>query len=84
MLVDDQQRTSVEGIFALGDVELPFQLKHVANHEAKVVQHNLLHPRTTAAQPTTGSCRPRCSPIRRSPPSGAPRPSAGRSASTTS
>ncbi len=44
VLVDDQQRTSVEGIFALGDASSPFQLKHVANHEAKVVQHNLLHP----------------------------------------
>ena len=44
VLVDDQQRTSVEGIFALGDASSPFQLKHVANHEAKVVQYNLLHP----------------------------------------
>ncbi len=42
--VDDQQRTSVEGIWALGDISSPFQLKHVANHESKVVQHNLLHP----------------------------------------
>ncbi len=44
VLVDDQQRTSVEGVYALGDASSPFQLKHVANHEAKVVQHNLLHP----------------------------------------
>ena len=44
VLVDDQQRTSVDGVFALGDASSPFQLKHVANHEAKVVQHNLLHP----------------------------------------
>jgi mycothione reductase len=28
----------------LGDVSSPYQLKHVANHEAKVVAHNLLHP----------------------------------------
>ncbi len=42
--VDDQQRTSVDGVFALGDASSPFQLKHVANHEAKIVQHNLLHP----------------------------------------
>ncbi len=42
--VDAFQRTTVEGVFALGDVSSPFQLKHVANHEAKVVQHNLLHP----------------------------------------
>ncbi|WP_232662474.1 mycothione reductase [Pseudonocardia sp. TRM90224] len=44
VVVDDQQRTTVDGIFALGDVSSPFQLKHVANHEAKVVAHNLLHP----------------------------------------
>ncbi|QYJ02453.1 mycothione reductase [Nocardioides panacisoli] len=42
--VDEFQRTSVEGILALGDVSSPHQLKHVANHEARVVQHNLLHP----------------------------------------
>ncbi|NJC22063.1 mycothione reductase [Arthrobacter pigmenti] len=34
----------VEGVWALGDVSSPFQLKHVANHEARVVTHNLLHP----------------------------------------
>jgi mycothione reductase len=44
VLVDDQQRTSVKGIYALGDASSPFQLKHVANHEARVVAHNLLHP----------------------------------------
>jgi mycothione reductase len=42
--VDDQQLTTVDGIFALGDVSSAHQLKHVANHEAKVVAHNLLHP----------------------------------------
>jgi mycothione reductase len=46
VLVDGQQRTSVDGIYALGDASSPFQLKHVANHEAKVVQHNLLYPDT--------------------------------------
>ena len=35
----------VPGVFALGDVSSPFQLKHVANHEARTVQHNLSHPR---------------------------------------
>ncbi|MDN5859567.1 MAG: mycothione reductase, partial [Pseudonocardia sp.] len=44
LAVDDQQRTSVPGIWALGDISSPYQLKHVANHEARVVQHNLLHP----------------------------------------
>lgn len=42
--VDDYQRTDVDGICALGDVSSPRELKHVANHEARVVQHNLLHP----------------------------------------
>ncbi|MGH3434701.1 MAG: FAD-dependent oxidoreductase, partial [Thermocrispum sp.] len=42
--VDQYQRTSVEGVYALGDVSSADQLKHVANHEARVVQHNLLHP----------------------------------------
>ncbi len=40
--VDEYQRTTARGIFALGDVSSPYQLKHVANHEARVVRHNLL------------------------------------------
>jgi mycothione reductase len=44
VVVDGTQRTSVEGIYALGDISSRFQLKHVANHEARVVRHNLLHP----------------------------------------
>jgi mycothione reductase len=44
VVVDEYQRTPVDGVFALGDVSSPFQLKHVANHESKVVAHNLLHP----------------------------------------
>ena len=31
-------------VWALGDICSPRQLKHVANHEMRVVQHNLLHP----------------------------------------
>lgn len=42
--VDPFQRTSVDGVFALGDVSSPYALKHVANREAKVVGHNLAHP----------------------------------------
>ncbi|QQQ75161.1 mycothione reductase [Saccharothrix sp. 6-C] len=44
VVVDEHQRTSAEGVYALGDVSSEYQLKHVANHEARVVQHNLLHP----------------------------------------
>ena len=43
VVVDEYQRTSARGVFALGDVSSPYQLKHVANHEARVVQHNLLY-----------------------------------------
>ena len=39
-----QLRTNVEGVWALGDITNPVQLKHVANHEAKVVRHNLTNP----------------------------------------
>ncbi|MEW1880205.1 MULTISPECIES: mycothione reductase [Nocardiaceae] len=42
IVVDEFGRTTAEGVFALGDVSSPYQLKHVANHEARVVQHNLL------------------------------------------
>ncbi|NUT52569.1 MAG: mycothione reductase [Saccharothrix sp.] len=44
VVVDAHQRTTAEGVYALGDVSSEYQLKHVANHEARVVQHNLLHP----------------------------------------
>ncbi|TPG36947.1 mycothione reductase [Mycolicibacterium hodleri] len=42
VVVDDYQRTTARGIFALGDVSSAYQLKHVANHEMRVVRHNLL------------------------------------------
>src|SRR4029077_3858613 len=42
VMVDEYQSTSARGIFALGDISSDYQLKHVANHEARVVQHNLL------------------------------------------
>lgn len=42
--VDEHQETSVRGVYALGDICTRLQLKHVANHEARVVSHNLVHP----------------------------------------
>lgn len=42
--VDAHGRTNVAGVWALGDVSSAHQLKHVANHEARVVAHNLAHP----------------------------------------
>ncbi|HEX9336669.1 MAG TPA: mycothione reductase [Pseudonocardiaceae bacterium] len=44
VLVDEYQRTNVDGIYALGDVSSTHQLKHVANHEARIVRYNLAHP----------------------------------------
>ena len=40
--VDEYQRTTARGIYALGDVSSDYQLKHVANHEARTVRENLL------------------------------------------
>lgn len=42
VVVDEYQRTTARGVFALGDVSSPYQLKHVANHEARTVKENLL------------------------------------------
>ncbi len=42
--VDEFGRTTCPNVWALGDVNGRHQLKHMANGEAKVVQHNLLHP----------------------------------------
>ncbi|WP_091449692.1 mycothione reductase [Actinokineospora iranica] len=44
VMVDEFQRTSADGVWALGDISSPWELKHVANHEARIVQHNLLNP----------------------------------------
>jgi len=44
VISDEYGRTNVDGIWALGDITNPVQLKHVANLEARVVSHNLTHP----------------------------------------
>jgi mycothione reductase len=44
IVVDEHQRTSAPGVWALGDASTEHLLKHVANHEARVVAHNLAHP----------------------------------------
>ena len=49
IVVDEYQRTTAEGVLALGDVCTHHPLKHVANEEARTVQHNLLHPDAPAA-----------------------------------
>ncbi|GAA8847881.1 mycothione reductase [Helicobacter pylori] len=44
VVVDEHGRTTADGVWSLGDASSPFQLKHVANHEARIVAHNLAHP----------------------------------------
>ena len=44
VITDEQLRTTAAGVWALGDITNPVQLKHVANHEARVVRHNVNHP----------------------------------------
>jgi mycothione reductase len=44
ILVDRFGRTNVAGVWALGDVSSPYQLKHVSNHEARIIAHNLASP----------------------------------------
>ncbi|RLP09024.1 mycothione reductase [Propionibacterium australiense] len=52
VVTDEYQRTSRPHIWALGDVCDPHMLKHVANAEARTVQHNLLHPDEPVTRPT--------------------------------
>ena len=49
VVTDEQLRTNVDGVWALGDITNPVQLKHVANHEARVVRQNLTDPDNPAA-----------------------------------
>jgi mycothione reductase len=59
LVVDDQLRATAPGIWALGDVSSPHQLKHVANHEARIVAHNLaVDLGRLAAAPRTTDDRP--------------------------
>ena len=44
VVTDSYGRTNVDGVWALGDISNPVQLKHVANHEAKIVAHNIANP----------------------------------------
>jgi mycothione reductase len=44
VIVHEDLQTDVEGIYALGDITNRYQLKHVANAEARVAFHNLVHP----------------------------------------
>ena len=65
VIVDEFGRTTAPGVWALGDVNGRHQLKHMANGEAKVVRHNVMHPDDLGST-TTGPHRTRCSAARRS------------------
>lgn len=49
LAVDEYMQTNVEGVYALGDIANDWQLKHVANAEAKVVFGNLADPENRTA-----------------------------------
>lgn len=44
VIVHEDLQTDAAGIYALGDITNHFQLKHLANAEARVAFHNLVHP----------------------------------------
>lgn len=44
IVTDEYLRTNMPGVWALGDVTNPNQLKHVANAETRAVAHNIVHP----------------------------------------
>jgi mycothione reductase len=46
---DEYLRTSARGVWALGDITNPAQLKHTANAEARLLTHNLLNPQDLRA-----------------------------------
>ena len=42
--IDDTMATNVDGVWAIGDIANSYQLKHLANAEAKVAFWNIAHP----------------------------------------
>lgn len=54
IVVDDYQHTTAAGVWALGDASSDQPLKHVANQDARVVQHNVLEAlnRTAGDRPS--------------------------------
>lgn len=57
-VVDEFQRTSVDGVWALGDLSSDHWLKHIANAEARTVAHNIRYP--DDLQPTVLPNVPSC------------------------
>jgi mycothione reductase len=52
LVADRAYRTSVPGVWTLGDATNHFQLKHMANAETRVVRHNIVHPEAVKTLPT--------------------------------
>jgi mycothione reductase len=50
-IVVDEFGLAAPGVWALGDVSSPFELKHVANAEARTIAYNLSHPETPRPLP---------------------------------
>lgn len=46
IVTNEYYETNVPGIWALGDISNPHQLKHAANADARVVAYNVAHPAT--------------------------------------
>lgn len=44
VVTDEYLRTTVEGVWALGDICHAAQLKHTANEDTRAVAHNIAHP----------------------------------------
>ena len=73
VVTDPQLRTTAPGVWALGDIRNPQQLKHLANQEARVVSHNLLHPDDPITDPPGRDAARGVRPSRRSGRSARPR-----------
>ncbi len=52
VVTDATGATTAPGVWALGDLANHFQLKHMANTEARVLSHNLTHPDDQQHLPT--------------------------------
>lgn len=53
VVTDAAGATTAPGVWSLGDLANHFQLKHLANAEARTVVHNLLHPDDPRPLPTS-------------------------------
>ena len=52
VVTDPTGATTAAGVWALGDLANHFQLKHMANAEARALSHNMAHPDDLRPLPT--------------------------------